>query len=194
MSRAARSWHFMSLVTLVWTSFSPAADGRLAEEVSVPEPTELHAVASADGSVVLWSEFIGEIKSADANAAMTAIEVEGSDGEQVRGVLIRLESAASTDEIYVTDVLLSSLKDELQEIEYTRQFDFECEAQNRCVHGIARCRPSQTERQAYCPGRYSTANAEEGFVLSTPRSTFWFPSVGAAQFDSLVSEAVQVFE
>ena len=192
MSRTMKPWLFVFLGFC--TSSSLATEAWLAEEVSVAEPTELHTVASADGSEVVWSEFIGEIKSADANAAVTAIQVEERDGKRIRGVLTRLETAVSADEIYITEASLSSLRNELQEIEYTRKFDIECEAKNRCVHGIARCRPSQTVRQAYCPGRYSTANSEEGFVLSTPRSTFSFPSIGAAQFDILLSGAVQLFE
>ena len=142
MSRATKTRLLVFLGSLTCASSSLAVQGQLAEEVSVPEPTELHTVASADGSEVVWSEFLGEIKSADASATLTAIEIEGPDGEQVRGVLITLANAASTDQIYVTDGLLANLRNELQELEFTRQFNSECEAKYRCVHGIARCRPS----------------------------------------------------
>jgi hypothetical protein len=137
---------------------------------------------------------VGEIKSADANAEISAIEVEGPDGERVRGVSIVLENSTTTDQIYITDSLLSNFRNELQEIEFTRQFDNECQAKNRCIHGIARCRPSQTEVQAYCPGRYSTPESEGGFVLSTPRNSFSFPSVDGSQLDALIAEAIQVIE
>lgn len=194
MSRATKMPLFVFLGSMTYAFSSMPAQGQLAEEVSVPEPTQLHAVALGDGAELVWSELLGEIESADARAAITAIEVEGSDGERVRGVKIKLENSTSTDQIYITDSLLSNLRNELEELEFTKQFDSECQAKYRCVHGIARCRPSQTERQAYCPGRYSTPGSEQGFVLSTPRKSFSFPSVEAAQLDALIGEAVQVLE
>ncbi len=184
----------MFLGSLIYAFSSVPAESQFAEETSVPEPTQLHTAALADRSELVWSELLGEIKSADARAAIAAIEVEGSDGERVRGVKITLENSMSADHIYITDSLLSNLRDELEELEFTSQFDGECQAKNSCIHGIARCRPSQTERQAYCPGRYSTPNSEKGLVLSTPRHSFLFPSVETAQLDALISEALQVFE
>ncbi|MBN7796880.1 hypothetical protein [Parahaliea mediterranea] len=175
-----------SVLTCVFSSL-------LAAEVSVPEPTKLHVVASTEGSNVVWSELLGEIESADASAAVTVIDIEGSNAKRARGVLIELKNAASTDHVYVTDDLLPSLRKELQELELNLQYAGECEAKHQCVLGIARCRPSQTKRQAYCPGFYSTAESDGGFILSTPRNTFLFPSIRAAQFDSFISEAVQVF-
>lgn len=179
---------------LVHVSPSFATGNGLAEEVSVPEPTELHIVVSTGDSELVWSEYIGEIMSDQATASVSVIEVEGPNDKQVRGVLIVLLDASSEDEIYVTDTLLPGLRKELQQLEYTRQFDIECQSRNRCIHGIARCRPSQTERQAYCPGRYSTKDSEEGFILSTLTKTFWFPSVEAAQFDLLISQAIQALD
>ena len=194
MNRATNTRLFVFLSSLTCAFSSVPAESQLAEEISVPEPTQLHTVASGDGSELVWSEFLGDIKSVDANAAITAIEVVGPDGERVRGVKISLENSTSSDQIYITDSLLASLRDELQELEYTLQWYGKCQAKYRCSHGIARCRPSTTERQAYCPGRYSTPNSEGGFVLSTPRNSFSFPSVDATQLDTLISEAVQVFE
>ena len=194
MNRATKTLLSVLLGSLTYAISSVPAESQLAEEISVPEPTLLHTVASADSSELVWSKLLGEIKSADASAAISAIEVEGPDGDRVRGVKISLENSTSSDQIYITDSLLASLRDELQELEYTRQWYGKCQAKYRCSHGIARCRPSTTEKQAYCPGRYSTPNSEEGFVLSTPRSSFSFPSVEPAQIDALISEAVQVFE
>lgn len=107
---------------------------------------------------------------------------------------ITLGNPTSSDEVYVTDTLLSSLREHLRELELTSRSDGECQARYRCIHDIARCRPSQTERQAYCPGRYSTRNLEKGLILSTPRRSFSFPSVEIAQLDALIGEAVQVLE
>ena len=111
------------------------------------------------------------------------IGVEKSNGERVRGVKISLRNSMSSDEIYVTEDLLSNFQNELRQLEHTRRWAGKCRAKVRCVHGIARCRPSQFETQAYCPGRFSTSGSEEGFILSTPRNTFSFPSVSAIQFE-----------
>ena len=185
---------FMFFCWLICAISSVPAESQFAEETPVAEPTQLHTVASADNSVLVWVELLGEIESSDARATISAIEVEASDGERSRGVKIALENSTSTDQIYVTESLLVILRNELQELDITSQFDAKCQAKHRCVHGIARCRPSQTETQAYCPGRYTTPNSEKGFTLSTPRHVFFFPSVGPAQIDALISEAVQVLE
>ncbi len=194
MNRATKTSLFIFLGLLTYAFSNVPAKSQLAEEISVPEPTQLHTVAEAGSSVLVWSELLGEIKSADSTATVLAIEVEGPDGERVRGVKISLENSTSSDQIYVTESLLSNLQDELRELEFTRHWYGKCQAKYRCTHGIARCRPVTTERQAYCPGRYSTPSSEEGFLLNTPRSSFLFPSVEAAQLESLISEAVQVFE
>jgi len=194
MNRAANMPLFIFLGWLVYAVFSVPAESQFAQETSIPEPTQLQTAALADSSELVWSELLGEIKSADARATITAIVVKGPDEERVRGVKISLENSTSSGQIYITDSLLSNLRDELEELEFTRQFDGECQAKYRCVHGIARCRPSQTERQAYCPGRYSTPDSGKGFVLSTPRSSFSFPSVETDKLDALIIEAVQVFE
>lgn len=194
MNRVTNAPLFVIFGILTYALSSVPAISQLAEEISVPEPTQLHATATAAGSELVWSEVVGDIKSADANAEVSAIEVEGSNGDRVRGVSITLENSTTSDQIYIPDSLLSNLRNELQEIEFTRQFDSECQAKFRCVHGIARCRPSQTERQAYCPGRFSTPTSEGGFVLSTPRNSFSFPKVDASQLDALIGEAVQVLE
>ena len=194
MNRAKKTLLIVYLGSLTYLSSSVSAQSQLAEEISVPEPTQLHTAAEADGSVLVWSELLGEINSADSTATVLAIEVEGPDGERVRGVKISLENSTSSDQIYVTESLLANFQDELQELEYTRQWYGKCKAKYRCSHGIARCRPSTTERQAYCPGRFSTPNSEGGFVLSTPRNTFSFPSVEPLQLDALISDSVQAFE
>jgi len=194
MNRATKTLLIVYLGSLTYVSSSVSAQSQLAEEISVPEPTHLHTAAEADGSVLVWSELLGEINSADSNATVLAIEVEGPDGERVRGVKISLENSTSSDQIYITESLLNNLQNELRELEVTRHWYGKCKAQYRCIHGIARCRPATTEKQAYCPGRYSTSSAEVGFLLGTPRSSFSFPSVKAAQLDTLISEAVQVLE
>ena len=192
--QTAETSMFKSVSLLIFALSTVPAESQSAGETSVPEPTHLHTVAIADGSKLVQSELLGEIKSVDARATISAIEVEGSDGEQVRGVKITLENSTSTDQIYLADSQLSNLRDELEQLELSRQFDEGCDATRLCMHGIARCRPSQTVRQAYCLGRYSTPNSEEGLNLTTPRYSFMFPSVGTEQLDALINVAVQVLE
>lgn len=194
MNRATKALLIAYLGSLTYVSSSVSAQSQLAEEISVPEPTQLHTAAEADGSVLVSSEFLGEINSADSTATVLAIEVEGPDGERVRGVKISLGNSTSSDQIYITESLLSNFQDELRQLEFTRHWSGKCQAKVRCVLGIARCRPVTTEKQAYCPGRFSTPISEEGFLLGTPRSSFSFPSVEAAQLESLISEAIQVLE
>jgi hypothetical protein len=194
MNRLAKTPSFILLGWLVCVFFSIPAESQFAQTITIPDPTQLQTAVLGDSSELVWSEALGKIESADASATVSAIEVAGPDGERVRGVKVFLENSASTDQIYLTDSLLSDFRDALQELEFTSQFDGECQARYRCIHGIARCRPSQPERQAYCPARYSTPDGEKGLILSTPRHSYLFPSVGPAQLDALISEAVQVLE
>jgi hypothetical protein len=194
MDRVTKTLLVVYLGSLIYLSSSASAQSQLAEEISVPEPTQLHTAAESDGSVLVWSEILGEINSADSTATILAIDVEVPDGERSRGVKISLRNSTSSDQIYVPESLFSNLQAELREIEIWRHHIGKCQAKVQCVQGIARCRPSETEEQAYCPGRFSTPNSEGGFVLSTPRGTFSFPSVEASQFNALISDAIQVFE
>jgi hypothetical protein len=194
MNRAGITFTFLIFGWLIVAVSSVPALGQSDGETSVPEPTRLHSVALADGSKLVWSELVGEIGSSDAHATVSVVEVESAKGEQVRGMKIMLENSASTDQIYLTDSLLSNFQEELGFLDFSRQFDDECQAKHLCMHGIARCRPSQTERQAYCPGRYATPNSEEGLSLSTPRHSFKFPSVGTEQLSALTSDAKLALE
>ncbi len=194
MIRAVTTSAFLFLGSLLVAFSSVPARDQSARETSVPEPTRLHTIASADGSKLVWSELLGRIESSDARATVSVIEVESPEEERVRGMKIMLENSRSTDQIYLTESLLSVLQEELEFLEFSRQFDDECQAQRFCMHGIARCRPSQTVRQAYCPGRYTTANSEEGLSLSTPRHSFKFPSVGTEHLNALIDEAIQALE
>jgi hypothetical protein len=180
----------MILGSLVLVFLGAPANSQSAEETSVSEPTQLDTAASAVDSVVVSSEMVGEIVSADSRAAISVIEVEVLHGDKIRGVKITLENSRSMDRIYITDSLLSSLRDELKALELTSPSDGKCQAKYRCVLGIERCRLSQSERQAYCPGRYSTPGSDSGFVLTTPRHSFLFPAVETAQLDAIISEAM----
>lgn len=194
MNRASMSPMYLLFGGLFIAMLSTPARGQSHGEVSVPEPTRLHAAALADGSELLWSEPIGVITSTDAHATVSVIEVESRQGVRIRGMKIMLKNSTSTDLIYVTEGRLPNFRDEIEHLEFSRRFYGKCEAKRLCIHGIARCRPSQTERQAYCPGRYSTPDSEEGLHLTTPRHSFMFLSVGMEQLVSLIGVAIQTLE
>ncbi len=194
MKRAVKTWSFILAGGLIVAGPTVPVRGQPGGETSVPEPTRLHSAALADGSKRVWSELIGGIESDDAHAAVSIIVIESRQRERVRGIEITLESSTATDRIYVPEGLLTNFRDELEHLEFSRQFANKCEAQRLCLYGIARCRPSQPIRQAYCPGRYSTPGSEEGLNLSTPRHSFTFPSVGTEQLISLISKAIDAMQ
>jgi hypothetical protein len=116
----------------------------------------------------------------------------GGDGQVLRGIIVSLSSPSATDELYLGEPELQLLQDELAELAAILEsegFASRCEAINTCVTGIARCRPSQSVIQAYCPGIYTTPGSQEGFALATPRQSFLFPSFGLRGFMSLVEAA-----
>ena len=194
MDNAAKTQLIAAFCSLIYLSSNVPAQSQLADEVSVPEPTQLHTAAHADGSILVLSELLGEIDTADSTAAAFLIEVENTDGERIRGVKISLKNSTSADAIYIPVNLLSSFQDELREIEFWRHRTGKCQARVRCVQGIARCRPAGTEKQAYCPGRFSTPRSEGGFILSTPRNTFSFPTVEATRFEALIGDAIRALQ
>lgn len=167
-------------------------------EASIPEPTALAAVASMSDTRILWTQAIGDLQATDssATAAVTAVEMAGGDGRVLRGVIVALDSSDSTDRIYLGESELQLLQDELAELAALLQSErnTRCDAVILCTMGIARCRPSQGEIQAYCPGIWSKPTSERGFVLGTPRSAFLFPSFALRGLTSLLKAAAVILD
>lgn len=194
MNRLSNFPKVMILAWLSCTLVSGPVRSQLASATSVPEPTELAVAAAATGSVISSIEMLGEVESTDGRVLFAAIEAGPPGEDSVRGIRIGLEDSEASDALFLAQNQLADFRDELEELDWTSQFNRECRATYRCVHGIARCGPARTERQAYCPGRYSTSGSEAGFVLSTPRTRFEFPSVEPAQLIALIDDAVRVLE
>lgn len=194
MNRATGRLLIATVGALICAPFLESAGSELADEISIPEPTPLKEVATATGSELVWSEIVGEIKSADAYAAISAIEILGLNGERARGVRVVLTRAEAFDEIHIPGDLLSQVRAELKEIEFTRRLEAGCKAESICVYGVARCRPSQSVKQALCLGGFSTPTSGRGLVLSTPRSSFFFPAVEVTQLDALIDQAAQILD
>lgn len=149
-------------------------------EPSIPEPTALATVAASPDTQIVWTQAIGNLQGADptdSSVAVAAVEMIDQQGEVLRGAIVSLSSPDSTDKLYLGETELQLVQDELAELAAILESEgnTECEAINICVMGIARCRPSQSVIQAYCPGIYSTPSSKTGFALATPRQSFRFP-------------------
>lgn len=164
-------------------------DALPADEPSVAEPTTLAiAVANAaHGAVQL--EALGEVSSSDANARILLVAVSSATSVEVRGLLVEIEDGEASDRVYLPEELLQELQRELQGFA-GRDRAQDCSAQHMCMYGIARCRPSQTVKQAWCPGRYVRPGVEEGLMISTARHRFMFPSVDSTAIANLFAAAI----
>jgi hypothetical protein len=160
------------------------------DERSIPEPSQLGVVASDSDAQVIAIGSSRRIESSESTAEIAVVEVVASDGERQRGVRVSLESAGGTDEIYLDSGQAAQLRDELAGLEGWYERDATCEAIRYCVRGVARCRPSQSVRQAYCPSVYVTPEGEQGVILSTPRFSFRYPSMRAAVFVAAVDATI----
>jgi hypothetical protein len=160
------------------------------DEGSIPEPTELSILASDAMNEMAVAGSPISIESEESNASLTVVEVLAADGHEARGVRLSLQNASQEDELYLDSNQLAQVLDEFVGLKQWYERNETCGAQKRCVHGIARCRPSQTVRQAFCPGFYSTPDGERGVLVSTPRNSFLFPSVEPSVFASAISATI----
>ncbi len=167
----------------------------LAQLTPAPEPSQLEVWAGQPGSRITKSEEVGRIDSTDAQAVITAVVIERryNTPSRVRGVRIDLRNASSTDRIYVEESELVYLKHELDSMDCgIAAMRNQSEPAYR-VRGIARCRPSQSIPQAYCPGYYITPESE-GLSLSTfGGHNFRFPSKRPSALADAIGRAMSAF-
>jgi hypothetical protein len=167
----------------------------LAQLPEAPEPTQLELWMGHPGSRITTSEVVGKVESADADAVITALIIENprSDPTQLRGIRIDLSNDAATDRIFVDEGDLVYRKDEFDSMACSVPgVQDEAGAAIR-VHGIARCRPSQTIPQAYCPGYYITHDSVS-FRLSTfSGRNFTFPAQAPAALANAIGRAMDAF-
>ena len=179
-----------SMLAACLVLFAAAAGAENSDEGSIPEPTELSILVSDANNDIVVASSPRSIESEGSKASFTVVEVLTADGKQARGVRLSLQSASQEDELYLHSNQLAQLRDELARLNRRYQRNEKCGAQKRCVHGIARCRPSQVVRQAFCPGFYSTPDGERGVLVTTPLNTFLFPSVEPSVFASVTSASI----
>jgi hypothetical protein len=179
------------LATISPLLFHPGAAAQTAR--SIPEPTPLQALAFSPDSRIVWSEEVRQIDSAMSLAVVSAIEVEGADGESLRGVLVELENEDARDAFYIDAEYLRQFMNELAGLEPAwppGEPPDPCTALNTCMGGVARCRPSQTKPQAVCAEVYTTADSEEGIYLRTPRNHFRFPWIRPSALFAAIAQAI----
>lgn len=165
------------------------------DERSIPEPTELGSVALSPGAEIRTIGADASVGSRDSNAQIAAVEVRTANGKRQCGLRIALESSGRLELVYLAIKEAAQLREEFAGLDASYSSSSHCEAINMCVEGVARCRPSQTVRQAYCPSAYSTPQGEHGVYLSSHRTAFRFPLTPASQFvsaiDSVMAECNQ---
>ncbi len=166
-----------------------------AQLTPAPEPTQLEVWVGQTGSRITKSEQVGRIDSTDAHAVITAVVVEHTHNtpRRVRGIRIDLRNPSSADRIYVDESELVYLKHQLDGIDCgVASMRNDSETPYR-VSGIARCRPSRTVPQAYCPAYYITPESE-GLSLSTfGGHNFRFPSKRPSALANAIGRAMSAF-
>lgn len=168
--------------------FTAIAGAEHHHEGSISEPTELSMLAAETAIDVAGTPV--PIASEKSTASITVVKVLAGVGNETHGVRFSLRSANREDSIYLDTDQIAQIRDEFAELNRWYQRQTTCGAQSRCVHGTARCRPSQTISQALCPGFYYQANGERGVIVGTPRHSFLFPSVGPSEFVKAINAAI----
>ena len=154
---------------------------------SIPDPTDSSAMAvDADSQVLIVNE-VSEIRSSEARALVTIVEL-GPDDRRQLGIRLLLENDSGSDEVYLDSTQATQFSNELAGLNTDYDSDGNCSG--LCYHGIARCRPSQSVDQAYCPETYRTVDEERGLRLRTPRQSFRYPATRPTVFADAMSEAV----
>lgn len=112
-------------------------------------------------------------------AEIDVVGITTGSGAYQTGVRVVLVGYSSTsDALFLDRSQAAQLRDELIGVaSYRGEVEHFCAG--NCELGIARCRPSQAEPQAWCPGFYLSSSGDRGLALSTPRRSFRFSSMGA---------------
>lgn len=156
---------------------------------SVPEPTLLSELVSRPGTAVAPAGEVAGAESSDATAEVSIVEITGSNDETRRGIRLALERESDSDVVYLDPDLASQLRRELTGLD--AGFEAPTDCSGLCIHGIARCRPSQDIAQAVCPGVYSTGDGENGLMLDTPRQRFRFPGTRPSVLADALGRAIE---
>ena len=159
------------------------------DEGSIPAPTRLSILATNAGTETKIIRTQDPILSDDSWVEISTIEVLGAGLSRHWGIKVSLSNDDHSDSLYLDADQASQLRDEFIGLLMWYQRNFVCDA-GRCEHGVARCRPSQTKRQAFCPGFYSTQHGERGVMISTTKNSFSLPSITPSEFVTVIDAAL----
>ena len=159
---------------------------------SIPEPTKLSLVAAAESAEITVVKSPIPLHSENSIAEVSIIEVVTSKAKHHRGIRVLLKNATQHDDIYFDENQASQLRDEFAGMKMWYENNQTCEVNSQCHHGVARCRPSQVVRQAFCPGFYTSWGGEQGAVVSTQHHSFYFPSITPSMFADVIDSALSV--
>jgi hypothetical protein len=170
-----------------------SAQSQAGDDGSMPEPTVLSRVAAESGSRLISSTNVRRIVSDNASAVLAAVAFEDRDSRSVRGLRLSLSSADGTDELYLDEEVLEDLSREFADLDGWYDQERVCPVDS-CVFGVARCRPSQTNLQAFCPSVHSKGTSERSTSIATPRQSFQFPAVRPSTIAVAVAAAIAELE
>ncbi len=193
-ARPAKAMTWVVAGAMFCGSISMAATAQL-DTLAIPEPTAFETIAKQRGTTIILSEEVGRVESSDSRAIITALILENSyyRPSRVRGIRIDLRNASASDHIFVEESELVQLKYELVGMDCGIARMRNQTGSTYRMNGIARCRPSQTIPQAFCPGYY-IAPESEGLALSTFNGgNFKFPSARPAALAGAIGRAMSEF-
>jgi len=150
---------------------------------SVPSPTKLEVTLRQMGSVIASEVELGTISTSKAELGISEISVKTGQGDVLKGIKIHLSDISSSDVVFLESERVSIFIQELKEIG-------NCQRHSACVgyFGIARCRPSQPEPQAYCLENYKISESDYGTLIRTPKGWFKLNQILATTLIEVVNQ------
>lgn len=164
------------------------------DEASIADPTELATVTARTGTEIAIVGAELEVESDISKAGFALVRIRQPGGAIQYGTRMGLLGEEAEDALFLDASETGQLRDELTSFDMEYQAGTSCAALSRCVHGVARCRPSQLQRQAFCPSVYSTPDGQRGIAIRTPRATFEFPNVEPAVMVNAVEAVIGSLE
>lgn len=149
---------------------------------SIPAPTAMQKILESADSVMISSKPLGELETDDSSIVFTSVTVRLDDDVIQEGLKINLSNRVGSEYVGLEAKLVSNFLAELAEIGRCEQF-------SACggYFGIARCRPSQPEPQAYCMENFSFSETEYGVLFRTPINTYRLVQVKPSDLIELVN-------
>lgn len=183
----SRQFLRLPLLYLIVQSFVFAQSS---DDTSIPEPTELSAIASSENSSITKIGNHTLVAGGDTVAEISTVSIEVSGKDGAMGVQLLITEGDQADRVLLDFVQATKLMEELYSFQSVYKSGKLCTAREMCIRGVARCRPSQPEAQAICPGYYSRPDGSQGIRISTPRHTFDFPYVEPAVYAEAVVNGI----